>query len=488
MQKYLILLAGVLIAGAFIFGCDDRGTGAVPVDMGNLEGAGVSPINGHAFPYALTLQLRNNTEQLLHTAYIPPEAFQIPAQPLPLLVLLAPEMGDRYYYFKAGLDELARELTASGQIKPMVIYCMANDQTFGGYFYGQSDPAGRYDDIFHYDRDEDLPGQAIDSTNNLLRFLHDRVRATIRSSAKRGIGGIGQGAYGAFRAVIKNPGVYSSVSVADGPLDFDGAGGGGLTSLFDDALAEQKEYYYNVDPTVTSTESDTVFAGYDEIVVDTTTPGGIETIDTTWINYDTLPFDYYRDFDTAQNMPLSMMFMGGAFAFSPNDTLITYDRTIISSGNPPVPIRYILSNFVQYQMDSDSTTLISDLVKPDSYSHNLDMDFHLPFDSNGTLYAPIWERWMRNNLEDMFNASHSANPLGGARYWFGTNSGARWNYYQMTQSWLSFVRSKVGAGNLDVYPYSSYDNDPVVHDEYLFDLLREMLIFHSNNFENPRTE
>jgi hypothetical protein len=479
MQKYLILLAGVLIAGAFLFGCEDRGIGGTPVDMGNLENWGVSPISGHVFPYAMTLQLRNNTEQLLNTMYIPPEAYETEPQPLPLLVLLAPETGDRYYYFQAGLLELVRELTASGQIKPMIIYCMANDQTFGGYFYGDSDPAGRYDAIFHYDLGEDVAGQSVDSTNNLLRFVHSAVKATIRSSAKRGIGGIGQGAYGAFRAAIKNPGVYSSISVADGPLDFDGGAAGGLTGLFDDALAEQKDYYYNVDPLVDTTISDTVFAGYDIMHVDTTYVGGSPTPDTTWINWDTIPFDYYRDFDTAQTMPLSMMFMGGSYAFSPNDTLVTYTRSIVSVGG--VPIRVNLTNIVQYQMNADSTTLITTLVKADSYSHNLDMDFHLPFDSNGTLYAPIWDRWMRNNLQDMYEA-RGGNPLGGARIWFGTNPNARWNYYQMTQSWLSFVRSRVGEGNVEVYPYSSYDDDPVIHDEYLFDLLREMLIFHSNNF------
>ena len=478
MQKYLILIAGVLIIAAVMFGCDDRGTGISPVDMGNLETWGVSPVYGHVFQPALTLQMRNSTEQLLHSMYIPPEALE--GKPVPLLVLLAPETGNRFYYFQSGLLELIRELTASGQIQPMVVYCMANDQTFGGYFYGNSDPAGRYDSIFNSDGLLWSEG----GRDDLLEFIHTFVPATIDLSSKRGIGGVGQGAYGAFRAVIKNPGMFSSISVADGPLDFDGGANGGLRGLFSDALAEQKEYYYRVDPLIDTLKDTTFVPGtnYDAVWIDTSMVGGNAVIDTTWVDFDTLPFDYYRDFDTSQTMPLSMMFMGGAFAFSPNDTLITYTRSTIAN-------RYVMiSNVTQFQIANgslpgggDSTTLISSLIKPDSYSHNLDMDFHLPFDSTGAVYTPIWERWIGNNLENMYWAQ-GGRPLDGTKMFFATNRNARWNYDQMTQSWITFLR-EVGYGDsITVYPYDSYDDRPVVNDEYLFDLLRQMLIFHSDHF------
>jgi predicted deacetylase len=64
--------------------------------------------------------------------------------------------------------------------------------------------------------------------------------------------------------------------------------------------------------------------------------------------------------------------------------------------------------------------------------------------------------------------------------WFATNPNAHWNYYQMTQSWMEFLRSQ--GHELEEHRYSSYNDDPATNDEYLFDILREMLIFHSNNF------
>ncbi len=480
MQKYLILVAGVLIIAAIMFGCDDRGTGITPSDMGDLENWALAPLDGHVFQPALTLQLRNSTEQLLNSMYVPPEGQKPEPDPLPLLVLLAPETGSQYYYFESGLGELIRELTASGQIKPMIVYCVASDQTFGGYFYGNSDPAGRYDSIFNSDGVDYLSGR-----DDILEFVHRETNgATIDMPSKRGIGGIGQGAYGAFRVAIKNPGLFSSISVADGPLDFDGAdGNSGLIGLFQSALEEEKNYYYHSAPTVDTISDSVIVPGrnYDYVKIDTTIVDGvIVTIDTTWIDYDTVPFNYYRDFDTSLTMPLAMMLMGGSLAFSPNDTLITYNRIAMDSIN-----LYRVENVVQYQLvDStggDSTTLIRNVIRKGSTSHNLEMDFHLPFDSNGAVYTPIWNRWMDNNLQNMYMAQGDQ-PLNGMKMFIATNPNARWNYYAMTQSWISFLGSQGLDTLITEYPYSSYNENPVVHDEYLFDLLRQMLIFHSNNF------
>ena len=268
MLRYLVILTGLAIVLAVISGCDDRGTNIQPVDLDDQAlRSGVDPSPSHAFTPELTLQIRNPQELLRGAAFLPFDATSMGQQrPMPLLILLAPEYGNQFYYFKAGLAELARELMASGEIQPMVIYCMSNDQTFGGYFYADSDPAGHYDSIFQY-----TPG---DGDDDLLEYLHRFYPATIEQASKRGIGGVGQGAYGAFRAVIKNPGVYSSISVTDGPLDFNGSNDeSGLISLFDDALAEQHVNY--------ALNPDTNAAG------------------------DPLPFNFNRNFDSSLTMPIS---------------------------------------------------------------------------------------------------------------------------------------------------------------------------------------
>jgi len=454
MLRYLVILTGLAIVLAVVSGCDDRGTNIQPVDLDEQAlRSGVDPSPSHAFTPELTLQIRNSQELLRGAAFLPFDATSMGQQrPIPLLILLAPEGGNQFYYFKAGLAELARELMASGEIQPMVIYCMSNDQTFGGYFYADSDPAGHYDEIFRY-----TPG---DGDDDLLEYLHRFYPATIKQASKRGIGGVGQGAYGAFRAAIKNPGVYSSISVTDGPLDFNGSDDvSGLIGLFDDALVEQHANY--------ALNPDTNIAG------------------------DPLPFDFNRHFDSSLTMPISQMFIGGSFAFSPNDTLIDYDRIVDTTyGTNPDTIYTTmrLVNVVQYQIaDStlpgggDSTTFISGIVRADSRTRFVNMDFHLPFDNTGFTYGPVWSRWMANNLENMHEAA-GGNPLTGVSMWFGTNRHARWDYYDMTQSWISYLRTPGFNYAVEEYEYSSFTDDPITGDEYLFDILREMLIFHSNNF------
>jgi hypothetical protein len=183
-----------------------------------------------------------------------------------------------------------------------------------------------------------------------------------------------------------------------------------------------------------------------------------------------------------------MTFIGGSLAFSPNDS-VAYQRFIdvqVIQGVSYYTRRLAFDTLHWSKIaDSrlpgggDSTTFISNVIRANPSLYNLDLDFHLPFDANGNVYQPIWDRWMASNLENMFVAEGS-DPLEGVNMWFATNPNAHWNYYQMTQSWMEFLRSQ--GHELEEHRYSSYNDDPATNDEYLFDILREMLIFHSNNF------
>ncbi|TET97388.1 MAG: hypothetical protein E3J26_00130, partial [Candidatus Zixiibacteriota bacterium] len=161
-------------------------------------------------------------------------------KPVPLLVLLPPQDGRAYYFFDHGLKQLANELIAEGAIKPMAIACVENDPIFGGYFFaGRSAPAGYYDTLIG---------------SSLLEYLYNSTGGALNDSLPVGIGGVGMGAYGAFRAALIHKGVFSSISATDGPLDFDGpSGSGGFVELFDDALIEQGLLGGTTeDPTITS--------------------------------------------------------------------------------------------------------------------------------------------------------------------------------------------------------------------------------------------
>jgi len=439
MPRYILTLTLILGASLILlFGCSDRGTNltAEGIDQIYIDSTGVWPEAQHAITPQLKLQLRNPEGLLLGAAFLP-EARTDDASPAPTLILLAPEGGDHFHYFKAGLEQVAKEMMASGEIQPMYIYCVGNNPLFGGYFYSSphsydsASPCGDYDRIIG---------------SELIDHIHEIFPGTIEQQSKRGIGGIGQGAYGAFRAAMLNPGAFSSVTVADGPLDFDGpTGSSGLQDLFDDVIAEQEAYH-------------ALRYG----------PGA--------------PFSFHADFDSSKTMPLSRMFIGGSLAFSPNDTLVEFPRTGGSTWG--IGNRYKIADS-SLPGGGDSSTFIPDVLQ--DINQDEDFDFHLPFDSLAQAYIDgnpanpahwAWSQWMHNNL-DSLHERVGGQPLQGANIWVASNPGARWNYYEMTQSWISFMRAQ--GYPVERYDYTSFDG-PIESDEYLYDLLRKMLKFHSDSF------
>ena len=126
----------------------------------------------------------------------------------------------------------------------------------------------------------------------------------------------------------------------------------------------------------------------------------------------------------------------------------------------------------------DSTTLVTEVIR--NIRPEIDFDFHLPFDSTGEADTSlIWPLWMRNSLDSLHEQA-GGRPLDDVNMWIASNPDAKWEYYDMTQGWVDFL---IGQGYpVEEYEYSGFSGDEVIQDEYLFDLLREMLIFHSNNF------
>jgi hypothetical protein len=193
-------------------------------------------------------------------------------------------------------------------------------------------------------------------------------------------------------------------------------------------------------------------------------------IDTVDVPCDTFTYRAFDSGDGFITLPLSRLFIGGSFAFSPHDTLVdwTWDSTRAFDD----PLRRQI-NFTE--VITDSTTLISNL--PDSLS-----DYHLPFDSQAVADGTIWSLWMRNNLDTLFLAA-GASSLDNVNIWIAHNPGARWNYGEMTQSWVDFLNANLtDPTRLTVYPYSGFGSDPIVHDEYTYDMLRNLLRFHSESF------
>lgn len=407
---FLLALSTLLLLAT---GCSDRGTNVDENPPEFMEGGIARQEGAHVFFNELTLQLRNKFQLLPMTMYTPKISFPPPTgdlEPVPLLVLLAPQDGDEYYYFNHGLKELADEMISNGTIQPMAIACIANDPVFGGYFYGGHSPAaGNYDTL--------IGGTLMD---HLALFYP----WTMTSQGKRAIGGVGMGAYGAFRAALLHPNTFGAISAIGGPLDFDGADdNSGFIDLFDDAITQQ---------------------------------GGIASL---------------RQFDSVSTWPLSRMFIGGGLAFSPHDTAIDFTASWhenLQELQVTILARYVIT---------DSTTLVDSLITGEDEDN---LDFHLPFDLTGAVYQPIWDMWVAQNLENLLNPTDD--QLSGVNIWIASSPEEEYGFYDQAQSWISTLE-----GAPYNYPVTDtvifgYDGNPATNDQYVYDLMRQMLIFHSDNF------
>lgn len=302
-----------------------------------------------------------------------------------------------------------------GEIRPMIIVCLANDRSFGGFFYGNSIMAGFYDSVFSK---QSLIDEALIGFKG-LNILPGREN--------RGAAGFGMGAYGVLRAAIKHPDLFGAVSVTDGPLDFDGpSGSGGLVPLFDSAVAE-------------------VQAGSGS---------------------------FYQRFDTASSLQYRNLFIGGGFAFSPNDTggTLGYDA---ATG------RTTLSN---RQQVTDSATLVPAIYSYQTRPFPLPLGIHLPFDSLGNLYQPVWSRWMNQNLDSLHVQAGSKKPLYGTDLFFALTPDAEYRFHEQSVSFMNYARSIYGAGRVYSFEYAGVNGAPARDDEYVYDVMREMLKFHSKRF------
>ncbi len=425
-----LILSALLLSLLLVSGCTDRGSNSAPEYNGN---SGRLILN-HVFFWEMVVQIKNESQLTFPQAWVPnvgvwgaPPNYT-PDRQLPLLILLPPQGGDQHYYFNHGLAQVANELLTEGLIEPMVIVTPANEQTFGGYWWaGSGGGAGNYDTL--------VGGTMLD----WIWASALGTNAFDTTQAMTGIGGIGEGAYGAFRAAMKHPGRFGSISAIDGPLDFDGVdGASGLINLFDDVLNEQ------------------------DLLGDE---------------------DYLVKFDSSGQFQLGRLFIGGALAFSPNDTLVSPVITALPAGGFSVTV----PDSVRFRI-LGTAGLDTAIIQVD----NDNFDFHLPFDKDGNPInepdAPIWDLWMRNSLDKMYHAYHrSGEDFNDVDLWFATAiQNDPLGYNKMTQAFIQLLRSY--GYEPDVKFYDGYPGNPAYTDEYLNHLLREMLIFHSNAFKRAQQD
>ncbi len=433
-MKIKTIVALLVLTVLLVAGCSDRGVN-YDRDVTEIK-AGGDLTKTHVFYSELLFQMQNKFQQMPFNSYWPNVAFEIgdggQYQSVPLLILLPPQDGNSNYYFQHGLREIADEMIANGEIQPMAILCIPNDKIYGGYFYaGNSPAAGFYDDLIG---------------KELVRYAEEEFFVnTIRTQEKRAIGGFGMGAYGAYRAAIMNPGVFGAVSGFAGPMDFDGAdNASGFMDLFDDALNEQGLMGQDLQNPITG-------------------------------------FNYQGDWH------VSRLFVGGGFAFASQTTGFDVDTVTSFPFNQLPKLVYTLNSSDSLPTDTfpaaNVITFPGFSVPPNTFENSVDytFGFYLPFDSTGGLVAPVWERWMQNNLDSLL--ADPSNNLDGVQLWMGNSSESTFgNYNDQTNSWIAHLKNAGLA--IQTYNMVGYDGHPANKDQYMYDILRELLLFHSESFGN----
>lgn len=468
-----IYMAALIVLLMLASGCTDRG--ANPNRAESLDGE-LEPGKNHVFGDDLFLvQLGNRTEQLPFSIYWPSRShFDGDEEPIPLLILLAPQGGTSNFYIHHGLRGLADRLIADGEIDPMAVVTIENRSVLGGYFYASngSNGAGKWDEILG---------------NRLVPYLEGIYSTNLDTGKvdKRGIGGIGQGAYGAFRAAILNPGTFGSVSGADGPLDFDGPNGaGGLIHMMDTVFHEQ--------PNLTAeTFRRSPPVGFDTVQANPASrmfAGGAMAFSPMYTNIDSF-ITYSIRFDNREkyNIKVNDVWLDSSFQCSDWDTLINGPITTIICVDSILEsvdtIPLLQPEYAMVDENGDTlypTFLIDSIVTQEAF----DLEFFLPFgwDESGALqkpYEPIWSMWMDDNLDSLLLNGGS---LEGVDCWVGTSPQAKWTYNEMTESWISFLQAQ--GHSPTAFRYTGYEGYPATGNRYVYDLLEQILKFHSASFKD----
>ncbi|MEP0827231.1 MAG: hypothetical protein HRF51_01805, partial [bacterium] len=152
--------------------------------------------------------------------------------------------------------------------------------------------------------------------------------------------------------------------------------------------------------------------------------------------------------DTTSEDILRTMILAAACSFSPNDTGVVGDGNVIT----------------------DSTTLII----PGSGAGKVKI--HLPFDSTGARHTSIWNLWLANNIEAIRTAYP---PTLAQKIMLINTPEAQYGFYQQTLDFHNYLTSQ--SVEHEYLEFNGYPGYPSVRSEYIYDILEQILIFHSDN-------
>jgi len=157
---------------------------------------------------------------------------------------------------------------------------------------------------------------------------------------------------------------------------------------------------------------------------------------------------YFNSIDTAYNKPYTNLFVLGGASFSPFDTTSTDTTTTIR----------------RYQVN-------------------------LPFDHNGDIYEPVWEKWLEQDLtsdNSYFDENGLFGNLDSTEVYIEYSDNDQFFANDQCQAFIEKLQAE--GVTVENVTYSGYVGNPAEHDNYLYNRIEEILKFHSRNLSDDPGE
>lgn len=172
--------------------------------------------------------------------------------------------------------------------------------------------------------------------------------------------------------------------------------------------------------------------------------------------------------DTSKGDLTTSLMVSAAAAFAPHPTSL--DTSVYGQD------QYGLRTF-EY--------LIGDVLTTDSSTLLTLHDAHMPFNSSGVWSDFIWSQWMAHNIDSLYvnDAFGTAANFTSMPKLLISSADAKFNYDEQMNSFMQFLD-----GNAITYTAETFDGIDRLEgtaSNYMYDLLEDLLIFHSQHFDVP---
>ncbi len=425
MKRHLALFVLALIAVAILAGCTDKTADNPTRPVYDERGYVIYPSSYHMEPVQMSTNGEGGSKG--YTIYTPYGLeLNQSSRPYPILYILSPFRQNELYFYKRGLDKVADRLIQEGKIEPMIIVTIDGQSLLGASFYANSLAQGHF-----------FTGLFKDTT--VTTFIEDPPNSAVWQMTALSLKKQIEEYYGL--PVLPQKENHAICGV--------GVGGYGAmkaaieTDMFGSVSAVNAPLDFD------GTDGN---GGFRQMMENSVIPGMIWPVDTSLGN----------------EVTSLMVSASAAFASHPK-TLDTSYYTLDQFG----------LRVFNYVVDEVLTTDLSTLLP----LHNS----HMPFDASGISGWDdfIWGEWMKNNVDSLY-----AQNLAGTAATFDvmpklliTSDEAKFGFDQQMDAFIDFA-----SGNNISYTHQTFMGTSQLDataSNFMYDLLEDILIFHSGNFDIP---